>query len=603
MPAPKKNRAQLPPNQSNTPNATKDTPGWALKKADGEMFTRADVQYDLMSDIFNDRTFQFTSPLDQRAVSFKELYVETLSKFSKAAKSTVRQLDENPTWATNFCIASFLINIGRINTTVAFYPELRAYMRTYHPIPCLQKDEYCKTNLQDAPRIKTMLKSCQLPYEVNNEAGSLPEISNRSAHGLRPPTTVVNLIFELFNVEPYVSAKYFPEGFVLHDLFSPTTIPTKLRAYAFLWLMHHFLEDPSSAADFTVETKIQAFQLARLEDIHPSARLPDNVENIDLEDEVQWGKEMQLYRLDFLKKWRGEEGIGFIDDLPNSGITALTEDANLTKKQKIMVQNYAQSIETEDLPKSSAGASGQLRLSAASSRADPRNGGAHDIPPVKANTVVKTQLTHIERLQSAIDAMAKYGDDEDLDGPEDVLTPIQLAWKRNQNDIAQDRDVAYDSDDSSKWAAPDWKPKELKNRLLGFVFPTSDEDSKDQVISFKSNRKPTMTTSNYKSNSKNPINSLNLSKTNSNLSNGSIPSNPTNPNLQLINSIEKVKDSNSLNQTNSPKRKRKRKVIETNQPHPQPSNQQPHLPSNQIEHNPNQERLTTTLPIQSNPIP
>ncbi|EGG03492.1 uncharacterized protein MELLADRAFT_109294 [Melampsora larici-populina 98AG31] len=595
MPAPKKNRAQLPPNQSNAPNATKDTPGWALKKADGEMFTRADIQYDLMSDIFNDRTFQFTSPLDQRAVSFKELYVETLSKFSKAAKSTVRQLDENPNWATNFCIASFLINIGRINTTVAYhgmrlttrnelvYPELRAYMRTYHPIPCLQKDEYCKTNLQDAPRIKTMLKSCQLPYEVNNEAGSLPEISNRSAHGLRPPTTVVNLIFELFNVEPYVSAKYFPEGFVLHDLFSPTTIPTKLRAYAFLWLMHHFLEDPSSAADFTVETKIQAFQLARLEDIHPSARLPDNIENIDLDDEVNG-----------VKKCNCEEGIGFIDDLPNSGITALTEDANLTKKQKIMVQNYAQSIETEDLPKSSAGASGQLRLSATSSRADPRNGGANDIPPVKANTVVKTQLTHLERLQSAIDAMTKYGDDEDLDADEDSLTPIQLAWKRNQNDIAQNRDVAYDSDDSSKWTAPDWKPKELKNRLLGFVFPTSDDDSKDQVIRFQSNRKPTITSSTYRTLSKNPISSINLSKTNSNLSNLSMPSNSNPP---LVNSIEKIKDSNHLNPSNSPKRKRKRKVIETNQLQPQPQvNQQPqpHLTSNQIDQNPNQERITTS---------
>ncbi|KAA1110074.1 hypothetical protein PGT21_009232 [Puccinia graminis f. sp. tritici] len=118
MAPPKKNRANQPTNQA-TPSTSKDNPGWALKKLDGEMFTRADIQYDLMANIFNDRTFQFTSPLDQRAISFKELYVETLSRFSKAAKSTVRQLDDNPQWATNFCIASFLINIGRINTTVA----------------------------------------------------------------------------------------------------------------------------------------------------------------------------------------------------------------------------------------------------------------------------------------------------------------------------------------------------------------------------------------------------------------------------------------------------------------------------------------------------
>ncbi|KAG0142007.1 hypothetical protein CROQUDRAFT_67725 [Cronartium quercuum f. sp. fusiforme G11] len=489
MPAPKKNRAQLPVNQT-TPSTAKDTPGWALKKADGEMFTRADIQYDLMSDIFNDRTFQFTSPLDQRAVSFKELYVETLSKFSKAAKTTLRQLDENPTWATNFCIASFLINIGRINTTVAFYPELRAYMRTYHPIPCLQKDEYCKTNLQDAPRIKTMLKSCQLPYEANNEAGSLPEISNRSAHGFRPPTTVVNLIFELFNVEPYVSAKYFPDGFVLHDLFSPTTIPTKLRAYAFLWLMHHFLEDPSSATDFEVETKIQAFQLARLEDIQPSSMMSEMKENVDSEEELKWGKDMQLYRLEFLKKWRGEEGIGFVDDLPNSGVTALSEDTSLTKKQKIMVQNHAHAIEAEDQPQPLTGTRGQTL---STTRIDQRLAAGQDLPPsIKAKTVIKSRMTHVERLQSAIDAMAKYGDDEDLDAPEDLLTPIQLAWKRNQNDILHDRDVAYDSDDSTRWAVPDWKPKELKHRLVGFAFASksTDGEEKDKVVRFIGPKKP-----------------------------------------------------------------------------------------------------------------
>ncbi|WAQ86172.1 hypothetical protein PtA15_6A804 [Puccinia triticina] len=243
----------------------------------GEMFTRKDIQYDLMSNIL----------------------------FSKAAKSTVRQLDNNPQWATNFCIASFLINIGRINTTVAFYPELRAYMRTYHPVPCLQKDEYCRTNLQDAPRIKTMLKSCQLPSEFNNKPKSLPDIAKRSALGYRPPTTVVNLIFELFGVEPYVSMKYFPEGFVLHDLFSPNTIPTKIRAYAFLWLMHHFLEDPSAITNFQHESKIEAFQIARLEDIQPDSSLGDSPENVDTPEEIKWGKDMQNYWREFLKKWRG----------------------------------------------------------------------------------------------------------------------------------------------------------------------------------------------------------------------------------------------------------------------------------------------------------
>ncbi|WAQ82320.1 hypothetical protein PtA15_2A637 [Puccinia triticina] len=150
-----------------------------------------------------------------------------------------------------------------------------------------------------------MLKSCQLPSEFNNKPKSLPDIAKRSALGYRPPTTVVNLIFELFGVEPYVSMKYFPEGFVLHDLFSPNTIPTKIRAYAFLWLMHHFLEDPSAITNFQHESKIEAFQIARLEDIQPDSSLGYSPENVDTPEEIKWGKDMQNYRREFLKKWRG----------------------------------------------------------------------------------------------------------------------------------------------------------------------------------------------------------------------------------------------------------------------------------------------------------
>ncbi|KNZ44939.1 hypothetical protein VP01_866g2 [Puccinia sorghi] len=455
MAPPKKAKANQPANQA-TPNASKDNPGWALKKLD-------------------------------------ELYVETLSRFSKAAKSTVRQLDDNPNWATNFCIASFLINIGRINTTVAFYPELRAYMRTYHPIPCLQKDEYCQTNLQDAPRIKTMLKSCQLPSEFNNEPDSLPEIAKRSALGYRPPTTVVNLIFELFSVEPYVSMKYFPEGFVLHDLFSPTTIPTKLRAYAFLWLMHHFLEDPSALNDFAHESKVEAFQLARLEDIQPDSSLGDTPENVDTEEEIQWGKDMQNYRREFLKKWRGEEGIGFVDDLGTGFIAPLIEDSQLTKKQKIMVQNYAQTaIEGED------GQHSQSQLAKGSTpgscippsaltgpaKFDNRKGVGKE--GAKNKTVSKARLTHIERLQSAVD----------------------VAWRRYQTDVSEDLDVAYDSDELIRQPHPTWKPKELKHRLVGFAFPVttpstvppSEEEKKDKVIRFIGVKRRTQATTDNSNN-------------------------------------------------------------------------------------------------------
>jgi hypothetical protein len=90
--------------------------------------------------------------------------------------------------------------------------------------------------------------------------------------------------------------------------------------------MHHFLEDPSAITDFQHESKVEAFQLARLEDIQPDSTLGDSPENIDTEEEIQWGKDMQTYRREFLKKWRGEEGIGFVDDLGTGFIAPLIED-------------------------------------------------------------------------------------------------------------------------------------------------------------------------------------------------------------------------------------------------------------------------------------
>ncbi len=45
------------------------------------------------------------------------------------------------------------------------FPEMRTALRTYHPVPSLQKTD---GNLQDAPRIKNILKSCFLHRERQN---------------------------------------------------------------------------------------------------------------------------------------------------------------------------------------------------------------------------------------------------------------------------------------------------------------------------------------------------------------------------------------------------------------------------------------------------
>lgn len=50
---------------------------------------------------------------------------------------------------------------------IAVFPETRTALRTYHPVPALQKSD---GHLQDAPRIKNMLKAVSYPGGVEEPA-------------------------------------------------------------------------------------------------------------------------------------------------------------------------------------------------------------------------------------------------------------------------------------------------------------------------------------------------------------------------------------------------------------------------------------------------
>jgi Ino eighty subunit 1 len=95
---------------------------------------------------------------------------------------------------------------------------MRTALRTYHPVPSLQKAD---ANLQDAPRIKNILKACTLKHEATTNMPVTPaELSARAvsttqppalafslghkptnpqASGVVPSTSIVNLLFVLSN--------------------------------------------------------------------------------------------------------------------------------------------------------------------------------------------------------------------------------------------------------------------------------------------------------------------------------------------------------------------------------------------------------------------
>lgn len=168
-----------------------------IKRHDAEPLTREDVQFDLLHYIFSDGNAVFTnptpgaSPLSGTAekVTFADLYISALYNSSKCSKVLREKMVETPAFATELAKISLLTNVGRINTTMAcesavyispslldlqilVFPEMKTALRTYHPVPSLQKTN---GNAQDAPRIKNCLKAALLPTEIKTVPPSSPD--------------------------------------------------------------------------------------------------------------------------------------------------------------------------------------------------------------------------------------------------------------------------------------------------------------------------------------------------------------------------------------------------------------------------------------------
>ncbi|KAF4629346.1 hypothetical protein G7Y89_g8803 [Cudoniella acicularis] len=217
-----------------------------LKKDDGEPLWRKDIQYDFLKIIFEDDTACFTNSYEPDNIgkqTFANLYIDAMARSSKTSKILRDKLLTEHEPAKNMAMVCLLVNLGRMNTTLNFFPEMRAQLRTYHAIPSLQahQDPNSYKQLQDAPRLKSILKGAS---EDRPEPNSLEKIKVRDV----PRTNPVNLIFVLAQFAPKVTELHFPPPRDFYDLLMRTSISSASRARAFLWLMWFYLE-----SDFTEE--------------------------------------------------------------------------------------------------------------------------------------------------------------------------------------------------------------------------------------------------------------------------------------------------------------------------------------------------------------
>ncbi|WPH03608.1 Hypothetical protein R9X50_00649100 [Acrodontium crateriforme] len=216
-----------------------------LKKEDGIPLWRKDIQYDFLRLVFYDQTKCFTKYSDgTKDCTFADIYIDAMAKSSKCSKILKEKLLQDQDGAICMAMVCLLVNVGRMNTTLNFFPEMRAQLRTYHSIPALQarQDPNAYKQLQDAPRLKSILKGAT---EDTPQPNSMEEIKATKV----PRTNPVNLIFVMSQYAPKISEVHFNPPRDFFDLVMRGSLSSASRAKAFLWLIWWYLESDFSLAD------------------------------------------------------------------------------------------------------------------------------------------------------------------------------------------------------------------------------------------------------------------------------------------------------------------------------------------------------------------
>ncbi|KAI0472023.1 hypothetical protein GGR56DRAFT_656541 [Xylariaceae sp. FL0804] len=307
-----------------------------LKKDDGEPLWRADIQYDFLRAVFDNDNRVFTNSYEAdkngEKQSFADLYIDTMARSSKTSKVLRDKLLSDREAAKSMAMVCLLVNVGRMNTTLNFFPEMRAQLRTYHAIPSLQahQDASAYKQLQDAPRLKSILKGAA---EDRDEPHDLTEFKEKAP----PRSNPVNLIFLITHQASQVAELHFPAGGEFGDLIMKKQYTSESRAQAFLWLMWQYLESDFTeegceenpfgpGVDYGTDVANQGVPQMVEMTAEEEAR-----ENIDTQEEIDFGREKQGHRAkiiaadqayiaDHQASKRGSRGKLLVEEGPSAAI-------------------------------------------------------------------------------------------------------------------------------------------------------------------------------------------------------------------------------------------------------------------------------------------
>ena len=96
-----------------------------IKKPDGVPLYRKDIQFALLSYIFNNDQAVFTSSYDSASpkMTFADLYIESMSRSSKCSRVVREKLLSDRDLAVSVAMVSLLVNVGKMNTTLTCIPH------------------------------------------------------------------------------------------------------------------------------------------------------------------------------------------------------------------------------------------------------------------------------------------------------------------------------------------------------------------------------------------------------------------------------------------------------------------------------------------------
>ncbi|KAM0087882.1 hypothetical protein ACP6JD_008792 [Aspergillus fumigatus] len=236
-----------------------------LKKEDGMPLWRKDIQYQFLKLVFEDKTPVFTRWSDgKKGLDFADIYIDAMARSSKTSKILKDKLQSDKQAAINMAMA---------------HQDPNAYKQ-----------------LQDAPRLKSILKGAS---EDVDQPNTLEKIKRHPI----PRTNPVHLIFVLAQYAPKVSELHFFPPRDFFDLVMRSTLSSKSRARAFLWLMWWYLESdysreaalnnpfgPGQDGEGTegLPIKVPSFESLTEEQA--------NEENVDTPSEIEYGETKRLER-------------------------------------------------------------------------------------------------------------------------------------------------------------------------------------------------------------------------------------------------------------------------------------------------------------------